>query len=634
MIGTVTGIQTDARLGMRNGFTGRQLIRLVSGQQLVMRLGASSKSGKTSKPIKYYHSQVTYLINLHGSTSLFVLQIPNPPTWQVVAPIAKKVLLWRKLKDLYAVDIIINAKWEGGSATGRAQADLRGVAKETENSGKKAKEADGSFEKFVKRAFAGVVAFEAFKKTIKAVSEVFRDLVEKSLEFRMPMDEVRMAVEELGTSINKIQALIGDQLTAALAAANTAFKPLLDQTKAYFADDPAAKYAATIEAVAKFGLTLVRITVPAMKLLLNAINNIRLAGEQVSKAIAFITGDQAGYRMAEKNILNIQNGWLDLQETIDSAQNGIEGAFHSMIRNADQLGAKFAANDQLTEKGAAKAIKAAQEREAAENRAAQKIIEEQRITEGLQKKLDDNRKKREEERIKFAMDKLKAQEEASRAVGAQQEQTREEANRQLIEAEDAQIKKQEELDKKREQGIQAAAAATNSFLSTLIRTGDAGGAALAFLDSVLSSIIQKLSEIIAKQAAFAVLNYFTGGLFGALFGADGGGVSKFAIGEGYAAGGFVSGGTPGRDSVPAMLMPGEFVLPKHTVDSIRNGTPPSNSHYANGGPVVSTSPEPATSLNFMAFTTSRAQVRKLERDVFAPERARLSKNRDRVFRMG
>lgn len=43
----------------------------------------------------------------------------------------------------------------------------------------------------------------------------------------------------------------------------------------------------------------------------------------------------------------------------------------------------------------------------------------------------------------------------------------------------------------------------------------------------------------------------------------------------FAQGGLVTGGTPGRDSVPAMLMPGEYVLPTSIVDAIRAGRSPS-----------------------------------------------------------
>ena len=55
----------------------------------------------------------------------------------------------------------------------------------------------------------------------------------------------------------------------------------------------------------------------------------------------------------------------------------------------------------------------------------------------------------------------------------------------------------------------------------------------------------------------------------------------------YSRGGLVTGGVAGRDSVSAMLTPGEYVLNKATVDSIRQGTPPSTpGRYASGGMVT------------------------------------------------
>ena len=41
--------------------------------------------------------------------------------------------------------------------------------------------------------------------------------------------------------------------------------------------------------------------------------------------------------------------------------------------------------------------------------------------------------------------------------------------------------------------------------------------------------------------------------------------------EGMAEGGLVRGGIEGRDSVPVMLQPGEFVLTKNQTDSLRSG---------------------------------------------------------------
>ena len=41
--------------------------------------------------------------------------------------------------------------------------------------------------------------------------------------------------------------------------------------------------------------------------------------------------------------------------------------------------------------------------------------------------------------------------------------------------------------------------------------------------------------------------------------------------EGMARGGYVTGGVPNRDSVPAMLMPGEYVMSKPEVSAAKNG---------------------------------------------------------------
>ena len=57
--------------------------------------------------------------------------------------------------------------------------------------------------------------------------------------------------------------------------------------------------------------------------------------------------------------------------------------------------------------------------------------------------------------------------------------------------------------------------------------------------------------------------------------------------RGFARGGLVTGGIPGKDSVAAMLMPGEYVLNRGVVDAIRQGKPPPTpGRYANGGMVV------------------------------------------------
>jgi hypothetical protein len=105
--------------------------------------------------------------------------------------------------------------------------------------------------------------------------------------------------------------------------------------------------------------------------------------------------------------------------------------------------------------------------------------------------------------------------------------------------------------------------------------------------------------------------------------------------RGFASGGLVTGGTSGIDSVPAMLMPGEFVLNRGVVDSIRKGKPPSTpGSYATGGMVTpnagATQIVFAPQIQTLSLPTSVQNQRYL-RDTVARTQARLSKSRVRVF---
>ena len=99
-------------------------------------------------------------------------------------------------------------------------------------------------------------------------------------------------------------------------------------------------------------------------------------------------------------------------------------------------------------------------------------------------------------------------------------------------------------------------------------------------------------------------------------------------GQRLSRGGLVSGGTPGTDSVSALLMPGEFVLPKSTVDSIRQGKPPPTpGRYATGGMVTAGGGAQivfAPSIQTLALPTS-VQNQRYYRDTVSKSRARLAK---------
>jgi TP901 family phage tail tape measure protein len=99
-----------------------------------------------------------------------------------------------------------------------------------------------------------------------------------------------------------------------------------------------------------------------------------------------------------------------------------------------------------------------------------------------------------------------------------------------------------------------------------------------------------------------------------------------------ASGGFVRMQPKGTDTVPAMLTPGEFVLSKPMVDSIRQGRSPNSSHYASGGMVshaASSSAAPVV-VNMQTFAVpSKAQFRRWYKDTVAPNR-RVMRSRGQI----
>lgn len=110
------------------------------------------------------------------------------------------------------------------------------------------------------------------------------------------------------------------------------------------------------------------------------------------------------------------------------------------------------------------------------------------------------------------------------------------------------------------------------------------------------------------------------------------GLIKLIQPQKFAQGGLVTGGTPGKDSVSALLMPGEYVLNKSTVDSIRRGAPPkSPGMYASGGMVTAGGSLGGSSVIFQPIIQTLAlpnsvQNQRYYRDTVSRTRQRLNKN--------
>ena len=113
------------------------------------------------------------------------------------------------------------------------------------------------------------------------------------------------------------------------------------------------------------------------------------------------------------------------------------------------------------------------------------------------------------------------------------------------------------------------------------------GLALNFA-SALAKVLSALNDILPLLATLGVASFAGRGGLGGLLGGLRGGLKRNQGGPiGFARGGVVP-GTGNRDTVPAMLTPGEFVIKKSSVGKIGSGTlaQMNENRYAKGGIVI------------------------------------------------
>lgn len=158
----------------------------------------------------------------------------------------------------------------------------------------------------------------------------------------------------------------------------------------------------------------------------------------------------------------------------------------------------------------------------------------------------------------------------------------------------------------------------------------------AFID-MAETIITQVASMVASMLIFKAVQASLAAASAAASVAEGvavtlGGALVFA-----ADGGLVTGGIPGKDSVPAMLTPGEFVIPADVVSRIRGGAAPDRrGHFADGGMVSASNGLPMQAggpqtvnisqpaVHFFAPMT-RADFARMYRDVILPEQRRMDR---------
>lgn len=153
-------------------------------------------------------------------------------------------------------------------------------------------------------------------------------------------------------------------------------------------------------------------------------------------------------------------------------------------------------------------------------------------------------------------------------------------------------------------GIELAATRLTATQTVTAHAAEAGaGAAAAVAPTPF------IGPILAVAAMAAVFGTVIAGMLGA-----------------FAMGGVVPmGGRPGVDSVPIMVAGSERILTRSERVIYESQSSGGASRGSSGGGGAASS-GPAVTQNFLAITTSRAQLRRIERDVYEPERRRMRRN--------
>lgn len=143
-------------------------------------------------------------------------------------------------------------------------------------------------------------------------------------------------------------------------------------------------------------------------------------------------------------------------------------------------------------------------------------------------------------------------------------------------------------------GIQGSMA--TFFTEAVSGTKSVGDAFKGMAVSIIKSMMDVIAQALAMQALKSIL-----GAFGMGGGAVGGGISGQSLSFGStgfgagalmpaaASGGLVTGGIPGKDSVPVMTMPGEYILKKKAVDAL-GANYVANLNNANSATITASTP--------------------------------------------
>ena len=431
---------------------------------------------------------------------------------------------------------------------------------EIEGVGKKSNRALAAVKKFGK---AGASAFKGFAIAAAGINQAlevfskFKEMagaaVEKALEFRSANDPLVQSFGQIKDSVNSLIARMGDVLLNVFVALGNQFAPLIQRARDFLAANQQILAIGLVEFFQKMAISITQGVAGAFNLARDVSTKFKQGLIAVTAAfLKFASLFSDEYKPALVEAQKEFNKLGREQEDFEARTNAISTAVQEGIGKVSvgaikALGTATAGLNKPYEK-----LVATQEKQKAHLQTIATL--EERIQAGIEETAAANLQRR----IDLTNSLIEAQEQQAQAAA---ERTQEQV----------------------EAAVTGADAIGSAFVSAFgaaeegqSRFGAAMKAASASaIDIALETMQKQVMASAATGAASAAASFgFAGPVVAsaaaaAMFGLIRGFIQMGF--EGMQDGGLVTGGVQGRDSVPTMLQPGEFVLTKEQTDSLRRG---------------------------------------------------------------
>ena len=431
---------------------------------------------------------------------------------------------------------------------------------EIEDVGKKTNKALKAVKKFGQM---GATAFKAFTvaavginqglEVLKKFKEVATAMIEKSMAFRSANDPLIQSFGKITDSVNALIARMGDVLLNVFVALGNQFAPLITRARDFLAANQQILAIGLVEFFQKMAIAITRGVAGAFNLAREMATKfeqglIAVTAAFLSFASLFSDEYAPALREAEKEFHKLGKE----QENFEARTNSISAAVEEGIGQVSvgaikALGTATAGLNKPYEK-----LVATQEKQKAHLQTIASL--EERIQGGLEDAAATNLQ------LRIAL--------TNALIEAQEKQAAKEAE-QLQERVNTAVASADSIASAFVSGYGAAEEGQNQFAAAL------KSASASAVDIALETMQKQVMASAAVGAGNAAASWGWAGpvvasaMAAAMFGLIRGFVQMGMTG--MAEGGLVRGGIEGRDSVPAMLQPGEFVLTKNQTDSLRSG---------------------------------------------------------------